>query len=65
MSGSSSKKFRKQVKKTVKENFGEGFELLSKIVRPRPRWIPKRIWILFYLPLFKKKHVGKIYETLK
>ena len=60
MSGKQAKKIRKEVRKQM----GDRFEALSTITRPRPKWIPKRIWVLFYLPLFKRKYLKLIYKNL-
>lgn len=56
MSEKQIKRARKEIKKTVIQNFGVGMEQLSHIVRKRPRWIPKSIWMLAYAPLFSKKY---------
>lgn len=65
MSQSTIKKNRKEIRRAVNTNFGEGLAALSNLVTPRPRWIPKWLWIIAYLPLFKWKYVGLIYKHLK
>lgn len=65
MSQSKTKKVRKEVRRKIDAELGKGLEALSKIVRPRPRWIPKRVWILVYLPLFPKTYLPSIYRHLK
>ena len=65
MSQTKTKKFRKEVKRQVNKNFGIGMEALSNIVRVRPRWIPKSIWILAYIPLFPKQYIRLIYKHMK
>lgn len=59
------KRFRKEVRKRVDQNFGTGMEALAHITRPRPRWIPKRLWIIFYIPLFPKKYRSLIFKYMK
>jgi hypothetical protein len=64
MSQSKSKKLRKEVRREVGKKYTQGIATLGEIVRPRPKWIPKRIWILAYLPLFKRKHLKLIYRQI-
>ena len=56
MNAKKAKKFRKEVRRRVDQNFGVGLQALNHIIRPRPKWIPKRLWIIVYMPLFKKKY---------
>lgn len=65
MSQNKVKKARKEIKRVVREEFGAGLESLGKLVRPRPFFIPKFVWVLFYLPLFPIKHLKIIYKYLK
>lgn len=65
MSQSKTKKFRKEVRRVVDANFGVGMQALSNIIRPRPRWIPKAVWILVYVPLFEKRYLHLIYKHMK
>lgn len=58
------KKQRQEVRRAVRNEFGEGMAALAQITRKRPRWIPKRIWILAYLPLFPKKYRGLVYRHM-
>lgn len=60
MNSKQAKKIRKEVRKQV----GTGLDALKNIVRPRPRWIPKFIWALLYLPLFGRKYLKLIYRSL-
>ena len=55
------KMFRKHLRKEIKG----GLNMLSKIVRPRPKYIQKFIWIWFYLPLFRIKDLKIIYREIK
>lgn len=64
MSQSTDKKRRKEIRRVVNRNFGEGIKSLANIVRPRPRWIPKRLWVLVYIPLFPKKYRRYILEAI-
>ena len=60
MSQKKDKKFRKEVKRQVNSNFGEGMKALSNIIRKRPQWVPKKVWVVLYMPLFEKKYWGII-----
>lgn len=55
---------RKETKRHVDKNLGRGYAALSRIVRPRPRWIPKRVWVWAYAPLFTKKHREEIIKYI-
>lgn len=65
MSQKQTKRFRKEVRRRVDENFGIGMEALAQFVRPRPKWIMRRVWILFYIPLFPKKYRKLVFKYLK
>lgn len=65
MNSKKAKKLRKYARKQVNNNLGEGFEALSNITRTRPRWIPKWIWILAYLPLFPRKYLRLVYKHMQ
>lgn len=64
MSGKQTKRYRKEVRRRVDDNLGVGLEALNKITRKRPSFISKKIWILFYLPLFKRKYLGIISKNI-
>lgn len=59
------KKVRRMVRAQVKEEVGEGIAALQKIVRKRPRYIPKALWALLYLPLFKAKYLKFIFKYIQ
>jgi len=65
MSQKKTKRFRKEVRKMMNSEVGQGMEALHQIVRARPSWIPKRIWILAYLPLFPKEYLHLVYKHMK
>ena len=65
MNTKKAKKLRKYARKQVKEEIGEGLQALGEITRSRPKWIPKRIWILAYLPLFPRKYLAMIYKHMQ
>lgn len=52
------------MRRAVRNEFGEGMEALAMIVRKRPRWIPKWIWIWAYVPLFPRKYRGLVYRHM-
>lgn len=64
MNQKKAKKFRKEVRRRVDENFGAGMQSLVHILRKRPQWVPKRLWVLLYLPLFPKKYIKVIYKYI-
>lgn len=47
----------KKIRKEARNQIGSGIKALSNITRSRPKFIPKSIWVLLYLPLFKYKHL--------
>ncbi len=65
MSDKNTKRFRKEVRRSVDKNFGVGMEALSHIVRPRPKWIPRWVWTLTYAPLIQKRYMHLIYKHMK
>jgi hypothetical protein len=64
MSNKAIKRNRKEMKRIVRASIGDGMESLASITRKRPKWIPKRIWVLAYLPLFPRKYLHLIYKQL-
>ena len=65
MSQKKDKRFRKEVRRRVDANFGVGMQALAQLVRQRPRWIPKAVWILVYVPLFERKYIRLIYKHMQ
>ena len=65
MSQKQTKKNRQEVKRAVRKQIGEGMEAMSGALRTRPRFIPKWIWILAYIPAFKRRYLGIIYKHMK
>lgn len=65
MNNKLSKKNRKLIRTALDKKFGEGMEALAICVRPRPKWIPRKIWILAYVPLFKKKYLKVVYRYMQ
>ena len=64
MSNKFFKKIRKEARKETAERLGEGIDILRTMIKPKPKYCPKFIWILFYIPLFKKSAVKYIYKNL-
>lgn len=64
MNSKQAKKIRKETRKSFKANFGEGMEVLQMITRKRPKWCPKRIWVLLYIPLFPRKYIKVLYKHI-
>lgn len=65
MSDKQTKRVRKEIKRQVNNNVGEGLQSLQLITRKRPKWIPKRVWVLMYLPLFPKKYLKFIFKYMQ
>lgn len=61
MNGRKAKKLRKEIRKSL----GEAMNVLNKLTRQRPRFIPKSVWVLLFLPLFSFKNLKVIYRYLK
>jgi hypothetical protein len=59
------KKLRQMTRKEIKNKFGDGMEILNSLTNTRPKYVPKIIWIILYLPLFKKKAWKYIYKNLE
>jgi hypothetical protein len=55
---------RKKIRKEIRAQVGDSMGILSSIVRPRPQWIPKKVWVWFYLPVFPKKYLHIVYKYL-
>jgi hypothetical protein len=55
MSTKQAKKLRKYARLEARTIFGEGMEAIGTMMRKRPRFVPRFLWILLYLPLFKSK----------
>lgn len=64
MNSKLAKKIRKEVRKTAVAEFGGGMEMLRKLIRRRPGWFPKAIWILLFATVFKLKYLKIIYKYL-
>lgn len=54
----------KKIRKEVRRELGQGIAVLNTLIRHRPKFIPKYIWILLYLPLFKIKTIKYLYENI-
>lgn len=63
MSIKKAKKIRKEIRNEVRKLYPSGVEVLQKLIRPRPKYCPKFIWILLYMPLFKKVLWKSIYKN--
>lgn len=59
------KKLRKYARKEVNAKYQNGLILLKSMIRPKPKYCPKFLWILFYLPIFKKNTIRHIYKSLE
>lgn len=64
MNAKTAKKIRKETRKVAREEFGTGIKMLNKLMRKRPKFVPKFIWVLIYLPLFRFKHIKLIYQFI-
>lgn len=58
------KKIRKETRREAKKQFGAGIEILRGMVRTRHKFIPRALWVLLFLPLFKTKYLKTIYKYI-
>lgn len=54
----------KMVRKHMRKEIGQGMEVLQRIIRKKPRFVPKFIWTMFFWPLFKLKDLKFVYKYL-
>lgn len=59
-----SRKINRAAKKETRKILGDGINVMHTMIRQRPNWIPKFIWIVLYLPLFKVKTLKIIYHNI-
>jgi len=64
MSQKTFKKIRKEARRQVDHNFGTGMQALAKLVRKRPKYIPRFVWIIIYAPLFKFRYLKAVYKSI-
>lgn len=64
MNSKQSKKVRQRVRREARALWGEGLEALGALIRKRPTWCPRVLWILLYVPLFKWKTLKLFYRHL-
>jgi hypothetical protein len=64
MSNKQSKKVRKVIKSEIKKLYPSGVEVLQKLIKQRPKYCPKFIWILLFMPIFKKVLWKSIYKRI-
>ncbi len=57
MNGKKAKMMRKEVRSHIKAGIGDGMNILNRFTRQRPKYIPKIIWIILYLPIIKIRYV--------
>ncbi len=64
MNQKKTKKARKEYRRQARILWGEANEVLGTLIRPRPKYIPRFLWILLYIPIFKSKTIKIIYRNL-
>jgi hypothetical protein len=64
MSSKLFKKIRKAARTEAREAVGEGIGALSHYIHKRPKWCPRFVFIVLYMPIFKKKLWHVIYKHL-
>lgn len=64
MSNRTIKKQRKMVKKEVRKVYGEGLEALGKLIYSRPRWCPRFVFILLFVPSFTPRALKILWRHL-
>ena len=57
-------KAAKKIRKAVRGEIGKGFQSLNKIIRKKPWYIPKFLWVLPLLILFEKRYIKYFYKHL-
>jgi len=58
-------KTAKKLRKHFRREAGVGIDILKSVIRPRPKLIPKFIWVILFLPLFRIKDLKHIYKGIK
>lgn len=64
MNQKKTKKLRKEIRREARNLWGEASEVLGTLIRARPKYIPRFLWILLYVPIFKTKTLKIIYQNL-
>jgi hypothetical protein len=64
MSQKQSKKINKQVRREARAIWGEGLEAMGKLMRKRPKYCPRFVWIILLAPAFKNKALKLIYPHI-
>lgn len=64
MNQGQAKKIRKEVRRNARKLFGEGIEVLGTLIRKRPKYIPKFLWIILFFPIFKRKTYKYLYKYI-
>lgn len=64
MNSKTLKKIRKAARDEAREALGEGVGALSVFVHKRPRWCPRFVFIVLYMPLFRPKVWRLIYKHI-
>jgi hypothetical protein len=64
MNTKTAKKIRKYVRQEAQKKFENGVNILGDLVHKRPKAIPKCIWLLLYIPLFKRKAWRFLYRYI-
>jgi hypothetical protein len=54
----------KKIRKEVRRELKGGMAILNTMIHKRPSYIPKFIWLILYLPLFKIKTWKILYENI-
>ncbi len=60
-----STKQAKIIRKEFRRMVGGSMETLNKITRKRPWFFPKFVWVIFYLPLFRARHLKEVYKHMQ
>lgn len=64
MSSKIFKKIRKEARIEISKKFEDGLAVLSTMIKPRPKWIPKFIWFIGYRIVFKGDYSKLIYKKI-
>lgn len=58
------KKYKQAGKREARKQVGEGLEALGKLIYARPRYVPKFLFILLFVPAFTPRALRILWKHL-
>lgn len=55
---------KQTVRREARAVWGEGIEAMGTLLRKKPKYFPKFLWIVLLMPVFKTKAVKLLYKHL-